>query len=921
MVYGISSKLLKPNLTSHFLQSTMADIDVFLGVVQVPISQLQFARNDCRVRQFQQHHKDYLQGVFRTVEIKHEDPKHWIKGRIDHSQVQSVLHWLQLSREQIQWYNVQKIYPLLENHVVQYAQGRHRIKAARELDHFPIWTVELYASNLSDSLTNEKIAEDAEEYHHETAYAFGHIYSKLREYHDSPANFARWHAMLESKIATKAFNLICQRPNIIRGLDQLIEFPGVIHHATYGNWHKWFSYRLEPEIEACLEHVYDCYSQIARPSPMHRYLDADTARLLEGRWPAMSQSDQHFIHQAFEDMKLFSEVNDLQERREIERKINEMPIMFPGLRSFSANMMYLGIAAQIIWSLLIPPELRTAARKKQKSLRATLKSCWISSAPYVEVEEGIFRRVHGSPSFDLTYNQVMLAAIRQFPYLSYQRPKMEPGEELAASPDPRCVALFRRRAHFLGLRNRLIQQSLDVWLPAFTFKQEPRDGVGESALLRRVECRWGRPSLRIFRAIQQVAFLPQLQTASDISVEYILRNFMSTFFEVGGFEYDTSQPPISVKEINQHSGNQDGHISGQQDMSREMNELVDHSIRSNLMDIDVSPSPDPSVPDEDVIMQDRDTPEDDSNIHIWPRPLFSNDSTRSAQYSTRVPSGIPMNEFELEKNGDEHHCSRPSTAISERAWPFMQSGTSLNPSSISSNSTQPRSTVPTPHRDSSDIPADALTASFQLQKRARVNRRLYHQRNLDTSALTSYEQASRTIEPRPINATSSTHFSTGQGRHVISCNSSLPRSTVPTPAEYSSPPQLFSEQRRNNRAEEREPRKQSDIISYDSSQPRSTVPTPILNSSQFLGSWDRIPKTIQWEGYGAQINIPSYIHGEAPPSFLSNATAPRSTCPTPSEPVTQFTQAGRGQIIGDGTNSMQEQGFYNSEDDMISIDF
>lgn len=74
----------------------------------------------------------------------------------------------------------------------------------------------------------------------------------------------------------------------------------------------------------------------------------------------------------------------------------------------------------------------------------------------MEVEEGQFQCLQGPPSFGLAYAQLVLAALRQFPYLSKVESKVEKGLKSAILQDANYISLFYRRAIFLGFRSPAI---------------------------------------------------------------------------------------------------------------------------------------------------------------------------------------------------------------------------------------------------------------------------------------------------------------------------------------------------------------------------------------------------------------------------------------------------------------------------------
>ena len=168
-----------------------------------------------------------------------------------------------------------------------------------------------------------------------------------------------------------------------------------------------------------------------------------------------------------------------------------IPGIIPGLRYLQNNMKYLCIAAEILWALLVPKESRKAAKKRVSRggeegksytpLSSVLRQFWNpETLPFVEVREGEFQLAIGPPSFELVYNQLVLAVLRQFPRLLGVYPRIERRKGGPAEVDKTCQALFYRRASLLGLRNELIDQGLSASVPLFAADSGP-DSLGKEA--------------------------------------------------------------------------------------------------------------------------------------------------------------------------------------------------------------------------------------------------------------------------------------------------------------------------------------------------------------------------------------------------------------------------------------------------------
>jgi hypothetical protein len=151
----------------------------------------------------------------------------------------------------------------------------------------------------------------------------------------------------------------------------------------------------------------------------------------------------------------------------------------------------------------------------------------------------------GPPSFELVYNQLVLAALRSFPLLLGVHPKIERGKRGPARVDKACRALFYRRASLLGLRNELIDQGVSEPAQPFTYgEHDPGQGFN----LNQVDRRWGKPCARLLQQIQRVGFLPHLAkcplASDEISVSFLLKDFTQTFLVYSEVSLDSYRQTV-----------------------------------------------------------------------------------------------------------------------------------------------------------------------------------------------------------------------------------------------------------------------------------------------------------------------------------------------------------------------------------------
>ena len=141
----------------------MATVRKFLGIVQVPVANLQF-QEDLGEPLFDNKHAAFLKNLFEQTHINLEDCKNWVHGYVDNSEAQSVMNQLGLSPRDLQEMNRNRAYPRIDNQLVLYTQGRHRIEAAKSIDPLLQWSVELFSTDLRNIWANKTIKQENEQF-------------------------------------------------------------------------------------------------------------------------------------------------------------------------------------------------------------------------------------------------------------------------------------------------------------------------------------------------------------------------------------------------------------------------------------------------------------------------------------------------------------------------------------------------------------------------------------------------------------------------------------------------------------------------------------------------------------------------------------------------------------------------------------
>ncbi|EXL45070.1 hypothetical protein FOCG_13833 [Fusarium oxysporum f. sp. radicis-lycopersici 26381] len=751
-----------------------------LGIIQIPVANLFFDQH-VQSRQYSKKQVLHLETLFNNTAIDHQHHRHWIDGYVDQSDVASIVRALG-GLTVLRQCNAVGTYPFLGGHRVAYTHGRHRVEASKNIDAESYWTIVLYSTNLASLTRNQMIQRKTDQFQHETPYTNGHIYSKLREYVVNSRDYNDWYMRL-SPNKRNNFQAINGHPGVKGALDRLICFPGIMDALFLGNICKYSAWGLLKEFQTCLNYIYNQWSGYTRGDHAIQHdVTPETVKLLEGRAPASSLSDREWIRAVFRAGMVFPSTTNQKQRDDLEKAILRSPGVIPGLRSCQANLLYMGIAAQITLTLLIPNELKRTVKAEDGvvTLRSVLRKCWVETEPYVEVREGEFQPVLGGPNFDLAYNTVIIAALRQFAFMSRDEPKIEAGDstmQILSDDIYSCKALFQRRAKFLGFQNDLIDQGALKRISPFQPETSPLK-EDEEAFLSRVEHRWGRPFTRVFPIIQEVAFLPRLferetTPAGRITEIFILRDLIQAFLPPVIFDIDSSRTVVS---INQHTSQTVSHP--QAVASFPLEQPVDLYHGDTEMDVDTPlVSPRALVCGlEDVVMSDLSEPaesETTEDSHFWDHLILEYESLAgSGRSSNRVEE---LNDWE---NAETEFTNTSALSIPSYSMVADQSRTVFDDSASSSHID--RSTIWSPSSSEKRlsrrelIPVNTNLTSTRLTSRTQKAKKA-ESRNL--SKLNGYTTVSRRKVKQKTSPEAQRHAFTQsqQDVHLSECTCALCR--------------------------------------------------------------------------------------------------------------------------------------------------
>ncbi|KAH7000878.1 hypothetical protein EDB80DRAFT_542244, partial [Ilyonectria destructans] len=207
-----------------------------------------------------------LAKCFEKTKCRPEKEENFIYAIITPDDLRRIVSTLQLSENTLKRTTLQKTYPLLSGHTIACLDGRHRIRAAIKYKPLSWWVVKLLCVQGSwiefplkialASIDSQIIQDRIEATSREAPYSDAEVYRLVRKYmknHDK----ARVEDCLSRLSAPKQVSLkgLLKRPQLIRDLDALIKFPGVIGGLQLGNIHKYLALHCDENLSFPLQNI------------------------------------------------------------------------------------------------------------------------------------------------------------------------------------------------------------------------------------------------------------------------------------------------------------------------------------------------------------------------------------------------------------------------------------------------------------------------------------------------------------------------------------------------------------------------------------------------------------------------------------------------------------------------------------------
>ena len=508
------------------------------GFIEVPIRMLDFESRGNFSREIDDKITERLGQLFREA-FQPNVPENHVSGIVGEGALATILAELEISREELKKTLYSGRYPLVQSTRIWCPADRHRVQAATQLfGQDTTWFVQLHCvpDGVPNDVYDDLVCFLSERFFPSFPLSDGEVYRNVRRC-EGLGTTRRWLSRLSpSKRISLSMLLGSDKPGreakpsgsmaeIRFSFDRLLVFPGLWEGLELGNLHKHLALHCEAEIIRYLSHVYDTWTVITGGiAAIQRSVDIPTARSLQSLAPTASLSDRNLTAALLEERRVFAGIEDPVVRKQLAERLLNLGTVIPSIKSLHENMKLFSIAAKVLRSYLLTDRTRG-------SLQVLLRHQWKPPAHLlVEHSEGRFYEFALPPSFELAYQQLFLAAIRNFPGLTAEAPKVDSGDRIPASVCPSTVSMFYSRAALLGFLVPPTGRST----PARRAEQGPLNCAGPVEVeVPSLDRRWGRPFVKTFRQIQKVSFLPHFQPCQAQTqfptVLYLQRDFVHAF--------------------------------------------------------------------------------------------------------------------------------------------------------------------------------------------------------------------------------------------------------------------------------------------------------------------------------------------------------------------------------------------------------
>ncbi|KJZ68307.1 hypothetical protein HIM_12298 [Hirsutella minnesotensis 3608] len=315
-------------------------------------------------------------------------------------------------------------------------------------------------------------------------------------------------------------------------MDSLLPLPGLWDGLELGNWAKHLAAHVDDLVVNYWSHIASQWTKImAGIENCLHLVDSPSVRRIQRRAPGFSRAGRARIKRDFESKNnpLFPAITDADMRRKLKQNVLSIRVMIPSIETFHDDMRYLSIGAKILEGhILSRHDKKKTIGGNRLNLFQSLREDWGESAVQFQTGHHSFAWSRISPTPRLAFMQLLLAALRYFPHLSWEAPLQDLGDtRMGASVDARYVGLLCRTARELGFSNDKIDAGLKVGNDEIPIKYNKVDET--------YPWRGGKPSSLVFQVLHETSFVPQLcfarvEPAEEISATCTQAQILSAFF-------------------------------------------------------------------------------------------------------------------------------------------------------------------------------------------------------------------------------------------------------------------------------------------------------------------------------------------------------------------------------------------------------
>ncbi|KXJ85184.1 hypothetical protein Micbo1qcDRAFT_223684, partial [Microdochium bolleyi] len=355
-----------------------------------------------RTSHFNQNAVDWLADRF-SFKFQPSDQHNHIAAVISQACLHRILDELRTTRQALLSTLQSSTLPRVRNVRIWCPTGKHRVLAAPQNAE---WVVQLHCP--PDDTPPEVLIELVRQL----------IYCNLK-YYQSHDIVQEWLGRL-SPCKRDTLKLLQANKTLSTAFDGLLKFPGLWEGFQLGNIHKHMALHCDEELVNFLAHIQHSWELIANQDrDVAGLIDFATVRLVQSLAPALCHNDRKAICTMFDSGVLFPDVKDHMARRSIRHSLLRVQMVVPSIRSFHENMKFFSIIVKIIRRHLLPGLHR-------QPFRQSLHEIWKAPArPLVELREGVLQPSLEGLSFETAYWQLVLAALRNFPSLGGDPPKVD----------------------------------------------------------------------------------------------------------------------------------------------------------------------------------------------------------------------------------------------------------------------------------------------------------------------------------------------------------------------------------------------------------------------------------------------------------------------------------------------------------------